>query len=307
MPEIRVKKDTVRARKPKPKVRLTNKNIGKTSPFLFVPAFVILVTAMVLGSIGNTRKYNANAKDVAGVFNSQKVVTSGLVVDLNFDKKSSSYALSDSQKIINLVNQKPIGTLGTNENTEDSDPVYDQNGFFTFDGKKQIISLDGKYAPKTDFSYEMWVRADAVDELAYVISSNDITNQKATAGIKIKDKYWWFMGFNDGNKVYLPYPDKGLDQSWPHVAVVRSEGTVTVYLDGLPAEVTRGINKYTLSNDFLTVGATYEDSKYQEFFKGDIAQLRIYTRPLTNAEIISNITNTRPDFIKSLVLSDESK
>lgn len=305
MPEIRVKTTPVKIKKPKRAVRLTHKHIAKTSPLLFIPAFVILVTAMVLGSMGNTSKYNANAQNVAGISNSQKVTTSGLVVDLNFDKKYASYNPDDSQKIINIVNQKAIGVLGANENKEDSDPIYDQNGFFTFDGKQQIISLDGKYAPKSDFAYEMWVRADSIDEQAYAVSSNDNKNQKATAGIKVKDKYWWFMGFNDGNKVYLPYPDKTLDQSWHHVAVVRSDDTITVFIDGLSAEVTRGINKYTLSNDSLTIGATHEDGKYQEFFKGDIAQLRIYTRALTNAEIVSNIKNTRPEFIKSKVLSQE--
>jgi hypothetical protein len=305
MPEIRTKTTPVKPKKPRRSARLTHKHIAKTSPILFVPAFVILVTAMVLGSVGNTSKYNARAHDVAGIASSQKVVMSGLVIDLNFAKDGASYDPGDTQKIINLVNQKPVGVLGTNEDAQDSDPSYDQNGFFSFDGERQLISLDGRYAPKSDFAYEMWVRSDSVEAEAYAISSNDNANQKATAGIKIKDKYWWFMGFNDGNKVYLPYPDKGLDQSWHHLVVTRSDDTIAVYLDGLPAEVTRGINKYTLSNDSLTIGATKEDGKYQEFFKGDIAQLRIYTRALTNAEIVSNIKNTRPDFIKNTIESEK--
>jgi hypothetical protein len=286
------------------KVVKTHKQIAKTSPILFVPALIILISAVVFGSMGNTNRVGM-AKNIEGAIITQKASTRGLIISLDFNKNSESYNAVQPQKIYNLVDKTQIGVLGQSDKEEDSDPSFDQNGFFTFDGQKQIISLDGKNAPKSDFTYEMWVRADQNDNPVYAVSTEDKDSHKNTAGVKIKDNYWWFMGFNDGNMVYIPYPDKAIDQSWHHVAVTRNSETLAIFLDGLPAEVTRGVNKYSLSNDFITIGGVKEGDKYDEFFKGDIAQLRIYARALTNDEVLSNLKNTQPDFIKTNILNKE--
>ena len=278
--------------------------MAKTSPILFVPALVILISAVVFGSLGNTNRFGV-AKNIEGAIITQKANTRGLIVNLDFNKNSESYNSAEPQKIYNLVDKAPIGVLGQSDIAEDSDPSFDQNGFFSFDGQKQLISLEGKNAPKSDFTYEMWVRADLNDKPVYAVSSEGKEKGKSTAGVKIKDNYWWFMGFNDGNMVYIPYPDKAIDQSWHHIAVTRNDGTLAIFLDGLPAEVTRGVNKYSLSNDFITIGAVRNGDHYDEFFKGDIAQLRIYARALTNDEVLSNLKNTQPDFIRTDILNKE--
>ena len=282
----------------------THKQMAKTSPILFVPALVILISAVVFGSLGNTNRSGA-AKNIEGAIITQKANTRGLIINLDFDKNSESYNLAQPQKIYNLVDKTQIGVLGQSDIAEESDPSFDQNGFFSFDGQKQLISLDGKNSPKSDFTYEMWVRADQNDKPVYAVSSEGKDNGKSTAGIKIKDNYWWFMGLNDGNLVYIPDPDDAIDQSWHHVVVTRNDETLAIFLDGLPAEVTRGINKYSLSNDFITIGAVKDGERYDEFFKGDIAQLRIYARALTNDEVLTNLKNTQPDFIKTNVINKE--
>jgi len=284
--------------------RLKRKN-GNNALF-FVPALVILMAAIFFGSLGNSHKTQANAYEIGGVLSNERASSNGLVLDLNFDKTGGSYNENEPQKILNLVNKQTTGLLGETEDFDDSDPVYDQNGFFAFNGEKQIIKLDGNFAPKADFTYEVWLRADSSGKPEYALVSDANQDEKSTAGIKIKDKYWWFMGFNDGNKVYIPYPDKNIDDDWHHVAVTRKDETLTIYVDGQPAEVTRGVNKFSLSNDYLTIGASRKGGKYDEFFKGDISQVRIYARSLSDEEIITNIKNTKPSFIKSSTIDDNN-
>ncbi len=281
------------------KSRASRKRVAKNNPLSFVPALVLLISAILLGNfsspIADSTK-TAFGKEIGNMDILKVASPKSLILDLDFGGKS--YSSKNPQKIYNLVDRAEVGTLGMDDQSQESDPYFDPNGYFSFDGKAQMMNLDAKNAPKSDFSYEMWVRAKGNFELAYAVSTQAGDYQKSTAGIKIKDSYWWTMGINDGGMVYIPFPDKTVDESWHYVVATRKDQVLTIYLDGVPAEVTRSINKYSLNNDIITIGAVRQGDKYSEFFKGDIAQVRIYARALTNDEVLDNLKQTKPNFIK---------
>ena len=100
------------------KKRRNSKQIAQTSPILFVPALIILISAVVFGSMGNINHFGM-AKNIEGVIITQKANTRGLTVDLNFNKNSESYDSIDPQKIYNLVDKTQVGILGQSDKEED--------------------------------------------------------------------------------------------------------------------------------------------------------------------------------------------
>lgn len=206
---------------------------------------------------------------------------SGITLDIDFNSKVSY--LENQQIIQNAIDNKPAGVLGINE-TKAQDPEWNPDGFFRFNGN-EVINLDPSNFPKENFSIEVWVRSLDSTQTAYVISSDDSTIQNSSAGIKIQDKYWWYLGFNSGSKVYLPFPRESVDSGWHQIFITRDEENIAIYLDGEVAEIKRGINNYTLSNKAVTVGATKSDGNLSEFFKGDISRIRVYSKTLSKEEI----------------------
>lgn len=78
--------------------------------------------------------------------------------------------------------------------------------------------------------------------------------------------------------------DPAIDQDWHHVAIASDGSTVETYLDGQPlGPVSSAPITYTES--VLTIGCRNTLPAPQEFFNGDLDDIRIYRRALSPVEV----------------------
>lgn len=264
--------------------RQKNAKINRAKSTVLLP-ILLIIGVLAFGSLSNPDYQEVSAN----VFNLGNTTydNSGLVINLDFTKRSG-FSATNQQEVVNQLNQRIVGTLGANNTAKTDDPTWDPAGYLSFNGKDQILKLDNTQAPKNDLTYELLVRTRLPDANAYVIASDAKDGNKSTVGIKTQDKYWWYFGFNQDRKVYIPFPESSVNTAWHHVVISRQEESIAVFVDGVAAQVIRDINKYPLQNDYFTIGARNFKGEYSDFFSGDLAQVRIYTKNLTDAEIKAN-------------------
>lgn len=167
--------------------------------------------------------------------------------------------------------------------------------------KNYALELDGEHVAAADLSkvatgsndsylMELWMRADE--------------NQKGRANV---------IGFNSKDKLNLYLDEEGklqlqadgtsyaisaqklTDSQWHHVAlnVLKStQGTATVYLDGVPAKQMQASAMPSLQTSKLIIGGRFDGEQYSEQLRGAVDELRIWTGRMT-ADVINNNMYTR--------------
>lgn len=167
--------------------------------------------------------------------------------------------------------------------------------------KNYALELDGEHVAAADLSkvatgsndsylMELWMRADE--------------NQKGRANV---------IGFNAMDKLNLYLDEEGklqlqadgtsyavstqklTDSQWHHVAlnVLKStQGTATVYLDGVPAKQMQASAMPSLQTSKLIIGGRFDGEQYSEPLRGAVDELRIWTGRMTS-DVINNNMYTR--------------
>jgi hypothetical protein len=88
-----------------------------------------------------------------------------------------------------------------------------------------------------------------------------------------------------GNHGYYDTPDTLSDGKWHFLMATRSNGTVTLYLDGHVSDAGAYTDGIHPSTNTFTVGK--HGTKSESYFKGDIDELFFYSRALTSDEVRS--------------------
>lgn len=82
-----------------------------------------------------------------------------------------------------------------------------------------------------------------------------------------------------------------LDGQWHHVAAVRNQGAINIYLDGAPINVTPGgslPSPLNVSNNLgITIGGTEQQQEPYNQFTGNIEDIGLWSRALSQDEIIT--------------------
>ncbi len=81
------------------------------------------------------------------------------------------------------------------------------------------------------------------------------------------------------------------DDKWHHVAVSRTGGIVTYYVDGQNV-YTKANNSNISSTQKMTIGAAHPSIPNATRFKGSIRDVRVWTTARTGAEIAANMNAT---------------
>lgn len=127
-----------------------------------------------------------------------------------------------------------------------------------------------------DFTIEAWINLSVLNNSVDTLLANyDDAN---VTGIRILVN----SGSNGGIQVYagntlvLDEPE-GISNSdvWNHIAVVRSSGITTLYVNGYDVTSNIDTNDYRIDNSKTTIGASFVGGTYSRFFCGYISNLRI--------------------------------
>lgn len=168
------------------------------------------------------------------------------------------------------------------------------NNAFLFDGVDDVVLVpDNSNLDITgDLTIELWVRQTVFNPENTVISKGAEDAENAYSIRFLGQIFECVFKDNLGNDVVLGGPAFE-DFQWHHYAYVRQGNQHQIYADGFGFGAESFINLPASSTGLpLTIGAQYnsQNSNYTNFFGGEIDEVSIYNRALTESEI-QNIFN----------------
>ena len=139
--------------------------------------------------------------------------------------------------------------------------AFDENGDYLTLASNPNLALGSG-----DFTIEMWVYSTATG-----VTQNFLDARASSTGYAVQK--------NSSNEITFYSEVAGsfivnaalTANQWVHVAIVRSSGTITLYLDGTSADTGANTSNYT--SQIAVIGARF--SKNQQYYTGYIDDLRI--------------------------------
>jgi len=191
----------------------------------------------------------------------------------------------------------PFGVHGTISGATYSSS---DGGIFDFDGTNDYVSI-GSSSDFTfgtgDFTVECWVKPDDFGSRGTFFDSRPsngntgitIGHESSSGEIRV------YMTATSGTDIVVQSSDFEVGK-WQHIAVTRSSGTVTLFINGVSKD--SGTRTSDLNNtNAVNIGyKTYTSSTY-DYFDGEIAQVRVYKGTgLTAAQVAANYNATKTHF-----------
>jgi hypothetical protein len=214
------------------------------------------------------------------------IVTDGLVLYL--DAANTKSYVSGSTTWRDLSRSGYNGTLVNSPSFSSAN-----GGSIVFDGSNDYISTTYNGA-LTDFTACIWYKSDLTNPQAARLVDKSYLNGfwmgKALTGAANS----WGGGVREGSAPYgrfITLPDA----QWHFLVSRRSGTTHTIFGDGITNTVSGTVSSTVLSTDNMRLGAEY--NIVQSLFKGNIAQVQMYNRALSAAEILQNYNATKSRYI----------
>ena len=158
---------------------------------------------------------------------------------------------------------------GTEEIHEDAGQKKFGVSSLYLDGSDYLTSnAQANYNLSGDFTIEMWVRLESVNDTIISSLSNTNWSSASTNDWILLIDGAGYIGFNVKNvgTVYGSSDVRNLN-TWQHVAVVRNSGTTTIYIDGTSYVSNTGAGSGAIGNSANTIefgrGATTLTGSYQ--------------------------------------------
>ncbi len=208
----------------------------------------------------------------------------------------SSYSRSSNET--NWVNVSP-NNVGAATLSGGVGYSSSNGGILTLDGTNDYASVGVSTAA---YSVEMWIKPSSTQST----TSPTYYNQGSTAETSSAG-YWW--AYTDGTNTtlwfrsskgptsaapiayYVSWASAITYDQWNHLVIVinSNTNTITLYKNGV------SLGSYAFPDEALPSGNFYAGA-YQgssNYLKGSIANLNIYSRPLTDTEVIQNYNALR--------------
>jgi hypothetical protein len=264
------------------------------------------------GSINSVSFYNKalTQTEIKQNYFQSNIVTDGLVfmTDANnlvsYPKSgTTSYSLTGSY-VGNLIN----GVSFANNN----------GGVFSLDGSDDYIQIpydsywnSNVFGTATNFTLACWVKPDLFENWDTLISKIDINNvggwYSANEGPAIWSYDGGFQGvFTSGvagnpagSYMILSYPTTNTTK-WYHLCLTGDGTTLRFYVDGV--EVANDLlSNRTYPVTTSTVGPTFG---YRQYWKGQMANMSLYTRGITSFEVQQNYQATKDKFLGQNIVTN---
>ena len=238
-------------------------------------------TANVLnGTLNNFAKTGATSNFVVGKV-SGSIVTNGLV--LNLDASNSSSYSGTGTTWTDLSGSSNNGTLlnGATFNSANG-------GTMVFDGNDDRVQTN--YNPTfTDFTVCVWYKDNGSSTYGRLVDNNYING--FWLGKNGTTPNQWGGGIKESPSpfgIYLTLPDS----QWHFLTSVRSGTTHTIYGDGITNKISNTVSAAALNGTSIAIGE-WSGGGTGQIFKGNIPQVLIYSRAITEAEIMQIFNATK--------------
>lgn len=208
-----------------------------------------------------------------------------LICQLSFDEEDGQIALDGSGRGNN-------GVFGTDVSQESSDPARTPYAKFGA-GAIQLDGVDDRitvFDSNSDLDLDQewttmaWIRFDGVSPWSPIVCGG--TYQYATylnGQAQVRAYLAGFSPANQGDTAEALAPGE-----WHHVALARTQGSLTTYLNGVPVRVT------AVAGSISSVSVFYvgHDGHPGDFFAGTIDEVKIYRRGLSPADVLAEMNAT---------------
>jgi hypothetical protein len=118
-------------------------------------------------------------------------------------------------------------------------------GSISFDGNGDFLSYPSSVFGSGDFTVECWVYFNSTsgDQTIFGINWNSNANSLSAVRVDISSGVFRYMGSTDGTNFYFfqATSTSPSTSTWYHIALVRSSGTVTFYVDGTSVNSTSSV------------------------------------------------------------------
>ena len=212
---------------------------------------------------------------------SGSIATGGLV--LNLDASNSSSYSGTGTAWTDLSGSSNNGTLlnGATFNSANG-------GTMVFDGNDDRVQTN--YNPTfTDFTVCVWYKDNGSSTYGRLVDNNYING--FWLGKNGTTPNQWGGGIKESPSpfgIYLTLPDS----QWHFLTSVRSGTTHTIYGDGITNKISNTVSAAALSGTSIAIGE-WSGGGTGQIFKGNIPQVLIYSRAITEAEIMQIFNATK--------------
>ena len=220
-----------------------------------------------------------------GLAHSPSIISDGLILYLDAANRRS---YSGSGLTVNGLVGGIGGTLINGTGFTSSN-----NGSFIFDGGNDYIEVPSISSISGDFTVGVWFFTTQIPYFAYTrLVDFDFRNGFWVG--RSANTYNWGGGIKEGSLpfgIYLPFTNG----EWHYLVSMRSGSTHILYGDG----ITNTISNTVTSEDLSSAGKILIANEYGyngSFYQGNIGQVKIYNRALSEQEILQNYNATRKRF-----------
>jgi hypothetical protein len=224
---------------------------------------------------------NNNYVAPAVSFQANELITNGLV--LNLDASNPSSYSGTGTTWTDLSGSGNNGTL-TNGATFSSTA----GGTLVFDGIDDRVQTS--FNPTfTDFTVCVWYKDNGSSTYGRLVDNNYING--FWMGRDGTTPNQWGGGIKESGSpfgIYLTLPDS----QWHFLISVRSGTTHTIYGDGITNKISNTVSAAALSGTSISIGE-WSGGGTGQIFKGSIPQVLVYSRAITEAEIMQIFNATK--------------
>ena len=230
---------------------------------------------VVAGNVTAVAQWKAVESEIA--------LTEGLVAYYPFDGNANDASGNGNDGVVYGV-------------TSTADRNGNANGAYYF-GQGNYISVadDASLHGLIDFSVSAWVRVDELDNNNWASIICKGTGSVMEYGLQLRATEYHCCWYDDIIRGSVRTESSLPIGAWVHVAVSRSDGVVSAYLNGELMGVGSRYSLPSATSGALEIGRDIPGDI--EYFYGAMDDLRLYNRPLSAAEVkaLYNITAETPD------------
>jgi hypothetical protein len=169
-------------------------------------------------------------------------------------------------------------------------------GVLTFDGVDDYVFIDGFYSVPI-YTVTLWFRVDGGSAQRDIFSAyaRGVIHGiflELQAGGTLRYLHRYPLGTGGGTNVYTT--ETYDDGAWHHVAMVKRTNAITLYVDGMEVASAADTSVFNPGDAFgVALGCLDNERGLARMFPGQMDDVRIYQRPMEQAEIQS-VMNAGP-------------
>ncbi len=219
--------------------------------------------------------YTENTKHIVKSYKAVKhKLKDGLIIDIDFNDKIINQCLPKekiTQNDIEFSNNKNQGSIGR------------------FNGKSSYINCGNKFHFSDEFTISLWFKSDSINSLPMGLISKG-----KEFSFKIQANSWAFVSANGSDIKNVNYTFES--QKWYNLTIVFHEREyINFFVNGKLIKTFDDNGRYRRTSNSIIIG----DNIWNESFKGELDDVRIWNRELNKDEIIKSMNSKRIISVKS--------